>query len=358
MKKFNIEQLDDLAIGSAILGSGGGGDPSYDYVMTRVQMEKSGPVPLISYSDLKDDDVIAPIGIMGAPMAEKEKFASGREFLKQFEILEKTLDRKITVVMPFEIGGGNSFVPIMVAARLGLRVLDADTMGRAFPEAQMSTCHLFGISCSPGFITDCLGNTVSIYTGDCSRLEKIGRQVAVAMGSAAAFCFYPLTGAQAKGCTIPKSISKAIAIGKVHREARLAGEDPLGAILKLCKGVCIGSGTITDIDRAISKGFLNGKVVIRNRTDTIELGFQNEYLIAKCNGQIEATTPDILTLLEHETGAPVMSESLQFGLKVNLLALPAPAMWTSAEGLSLVGPRHFGYETDYRPINTETLAHH
>lgn len=356
MKKLDLAHLDDLCVGSAILGSGGGGNPFYDYMMTRVAMEKSGPVPLISYSELDEDDVIAPIGIMGAPMAKEEKSTSGLEFEKMFVVLEETIGKKITVTMPFEIGGSNSFVPVRVAARLGLRVLDADTMGRAFPEAQMSTCHLSGVPCSPGFITDFLGNTVSIYADDCMRLERIGRHVVVAMGSAAAFCFYPFMGPQAKGATIPRSISKAISIGKVHREAKEAGADPVEAILKLCKGVCIGSGSITDIDRVISKGFLSGKVVIKNRMDTIELGFQNEYLIAKYNGNIEATTPDILTLLEQETGTPVMSDSLQYGLKVSLLALPAPSMWTSQAGLHLVGPRHFGYETDYRPIHGRALV--
>ena len=36
--------------------------------------------------------------------------------------------------MPLEMGGINSLVPIMAAARLGLPLADADGMGRAFPE--------------------------------------------------------------------------------------------------------------------------------------------------------------------------------------------------------------------------------
>lgn len=356
MKKLDIDQLDDFAIGAAILGSGGGGDTLYDYLMTREQVEKNGPVSLISYSELKKDDLIAPIGMMGAPMAQKEKFATGFEFEKLFETLAQTLGRRVTVTMPFEIGGGTGFVPLMVASRLGLRVLDADTMGRAFPEAQMSTCNLSGVSCSPGFITDALGNTVTIEAENCHRLEKIGRQIAVAMGSTATFCFYPFTPENARQSTNPKSVTKALAIGKAHREARMKGLDPTEAILKLCKGVLIGSGTITDIDREIRKGFLRGKVLIRNKNDTIEIGFQNEFLVAKFNGRIEATTPDILTLLERETGAPVTSESLQYGLKVNLIALPAPEMWTTPAGLAIVGPRHFGYEVDYAPISQRATA--
>jgi DUF917 family protein len=56
-------------------------------------------------------------------------------------------------------------------------------------------------------------------------------------------------------------------------------------------------------------------------------------------------------LFEQDTGKPVPSEALRYGLKVNLIALPAPNIWTSPAGLELVGPRYFGYEVDYQPIN-------
>ena len=351
MKKLTLDNLDDLAIGSAILGSGGGGDPTNSYMMARYEMEKKDFVSLISYHDLKPDDLILPIGLIGAPLVDKEKLSTGREFIQQFEFVEKALGKKISVVMPFEIGGISSFIPLMVSAVTGLPVLDADTMGRAFPEAQMSTCNLLGAPCSPGFITDSLGNTTIIYADNSHTLERIGRHITVAMGSSAAFGFYPLSGLQAEKCTLPKSISKAIAIGKAHREAKESGKDPMAAILTLCKGVHIGSGKITDVDSVISKGFIKGSVKIENKNENFEIAFRNEYLLAKRNGQISATTPDIIVLLEQNTGTPISSELLRYGLKVNLIALPAPTIWTTPEGLNVVGPRQFGYETDYLPIN-------
>jgi DUF917 family protein len=253
--------------------------------------------------------------------------------------------------MPFEIGGSNAVTPVMVAAQLNLPILDADMMGRAFPEAQMSSCHLLGASPNPGFITDCLDNTAVIYAKDSLKMEKIGRQVTVAMGSIAAFGYYPISGSQAEKYCLHKSISKAISIGKAHKKAKKEGADPLEAILHVCKGIYIGSGKIIDIDRAISKGFLNGTVLIQNKDEKIELAFQNEFLIAKRNGKIVATTPDIITLLEQETGTPISSEILQFGLNVNIIALPAPSLWTTPKGLDVVGPRVFGYDVEYQPIH-------
>ena len=350
MKKLSLDNLDELSIGSAILGSGGGGDPTYPFWMARYEVEKRGSVSLMSLSELKPDDLIVPIGFIGAPLAETEKFSSGREFIILLDILEKYLGKKINVLMPFEIGGGNAFTPLMIGAQLGYPVLDADTMGRAFPESQMSTYSLFNIDPS-AFITDCLGNTTAIVAQNGYSLEKIARQITVAMGSIAAFSLYPISGEQAQTCTVPKSISKALAIGKAYLEAKKAGKDPLQSMLNLFKGTCIGSGKIIDINRVISKGFLNGTVIIQNKHERIELAFQNEYLVAKFNGKIVATTPDILMLLEQETGTPITSESLRYGLRVNLVAFPAPPMWATPAGLKLVGPRYFGYEVDYQPIN-------
>ena len=39
--------------------------------------------------------------------------------------------------MSAEVGGMNSIEPLLVGARLGLPVIDADGMGRAFPELQV-----------------------------------------------------------------------------------------------------------------------------------------------------------------------------------------------------------------------------
>lgn len=352
MKKLTLADLDDLVIGSAILGSGGGGDPTYAYLMARYEMEKQKPLHLISLAELKPKDLIVPVGFMGAPMAEMEKIPTGREFVELFKVIEKEIGRKIDVIMPFEIGGSNAFIPLMVGVQTGLPVVDADLMGRAFPEAYMTSTCLQGISPSPGFLNDSQDNVVVIHAKSNASLEKIGRHATMAMGSSSACCFYILHGAEeAKKSSVPKSVSKATAIGKTCREAKQKGKDPLESILNLCKGVLIGSGKISDIDRVISQGFLQGTVVIQNDHEKIEIIFQNEYLVAKYDGQIVATTPDILMLLEQETGTPITSEWLQYGLKVNVIALPSPEIWTSPEGLALVGPRKFGYEIEYKPIS-------
>ena len=53
-------------------------------------------------------------------------------------------------------------IPIVVAAQLGLPLIDCDGMGRAFPELQMVTFNLDGIPATPMAITDEKGISASL----------------------------------------------------------------------------------------------------------------------------------------------------------------------------------------------------
>jgi DUF917 family protein len=224
-------------------------------------------------------------------------------------------------------------------------------IGRAFPELQMSSCHLKGALPTPAFLADSLGQTVIIETGDSFMLEKTARHITVSMGSCSALAMYIMSGAQAASTVIPGSLARAIEIGKTIAHAQQEGKDPLRPLLDKTGGACLGSGKITDIDQEITGGFLKGKAILSNDYDVFELMYQNEYLAVKRNGKYIATTPDILMLLEQDSGSPITSESLQYGIQVNLVALPSPTLWQSPAGLAMVGPEYFGYETKYKPFN-------
>ena len=66
--------------------------------------------------------------------------------------------------MSCEAGGLNSTTPFTVAAELGIPLVDADMMGRAFPELQMCTPTLYGVTATPMAIADEKGNSAVINT--------------------------------------------------------------------------------------------------------------------------------------------------------------------------------------------------
>ena len=78
--------------------------------------------------------------------------------------------------------------------------------------------------------------------------------------------------------------------------------------------------------------------------------FQNEFLLARRGDDVLVSTPDLIVLLDLESGEPVTGELLRYGLRVAVLGIPCVHQWRSAAGLDLVGPRYFGYDVDYVPV--------
>ena len=60
--------------------------------------------------------------------------------------------------------------------------------------------------------------------------------------------------------------------------------------------------------------------------------------------------PDIICLMDSESGEAVGTDTLRYGQRVTVIALPAPAVLRTPKGLLHVGPRAFGYDLDYRSV--------
>ncbi len=90
---------------------------------------------------------------------------------------------RITTLVCAEIGGYNSIEPLLVGARLGLPVIDADGMGRAFPEIQMYLPLIYGCRPWPSCVADNKGDVVSCsHVTDAKSLEGFFRIECIRMG--------------------------------------------------------------------------------------------------------------------------------------------------------------------------------
>ena len=81
--------LDDIATGGAILGTGGGGDPYIGKLMAKEAIRRHGPVTMVSVEGFDDDALIAPVCMMGAPTVMTEKLPQGDEIVIALRKLEK-----------------------------------------------------------------------------------------------------------------------------------------------------------------------------------------------------------------------------------------------------------------------------
>jgi DUF917 family protein len=360
VREFAAGQLDDLAFGAAVLGTGGGGNPYIGMLLAREAIRRHGPITLVEPDELPDDALVVPAAMMGAPTIMVEKIPSGNEIVVAFKALEEVLGRPITHTIPAEAGGLNSITPFTLAAQLGIPVVDADLMGRAFPELQMCLPSLYGVAATPMAMADEKGNSVVIKTVSNRWTERIARSVTIDMGCSAMIALYAMTGAQVKEMTIPRTLLLAEDIGRVARETREAHGDVVGAVTARIGGFPLFEGKIVDIARRTDAGFAKATARVEgigaHAGSTLSLDVQNEHLVATVDGEIVASVPDLIIMLDAETGEPITTEDMRYGFRVAVFAAPCDPRWRTPAGLELVGPRYFGYDIDYVPIETRSSS--
>lgn len=354
IRTVNVDDMEDIATGGAMLGTGGGGDPYIGKLMAQQAIRRYGPVALVDVEDLPDDALIVPACMMGAPTVLTEKLPQGDELMNAFQALERVMGRKIDAVLCGEAGGVNSTIPFVIAAAAGLPLVDGDGMGRAFPELQMVTFTLHGVSATPMVLCDDKGNSLVLDTVSNAWTERLARAATIEMGGSALLTFYPMTGAVAKEAVVRGTLSLCAKIGQTLRETRAAHGDPVAALSDLLDAEVIFHGRIMDIERRTEGGFARGKATLQGVDDWkgrgLRLDFQNEFLIAERDGEVIATTPDLISVVEADSGNPVTTDLLKYGQRLIALAYPCDPKWRTPEGIDLVGPRYFKYDRDYVPL--------
>jgi hypothetical protein len=353
-RMIGIQEVDDIALGAAVLGTGGGGDPYIGKLMAQQAIRQYGPVELVSVDEVPDDEWSVSIAMMGAPTVMVEKMPGGDECVQAFNAVQSYLGKPIKYIYSIEAGGINSTIPITLAARLRMPLIDLDGMGRAFPEIQMVTHNLFGITATPFTMADEKGNSAVLATIDNRWMETFARSIAVNMGATAHIACYASSGAQQKEAAVHGTMSLAETIGKAIREARAAHTNPIEAIQRVTNGFVIFHGKLTDVQRRTVAGFARGEALLEgigaDAGSTMKIQFQNENLMAEKDGTIIASVPDLITMVEEDTGEPITTEQLRYGFRVMVMGMPCHRHWRTEAALKVVGPRYFGYETDYVPV--------
>ncbi|MFN8661226.1 MAG: DUF917 domain-containing protein [Thermomicrobiales bacterium] len=354
MRLLERQEIEDIARGSAVLGTGGGGDPYLGKLAAIQAMERFGPLQLADINELPDDMLVAFPFAIGSPVPFLERITMTKELVTAYHAMCRYMGKTIGAVMSAEIGGMNSVLPFAVGRELGLPVIDGDCMGRAYPEIQLVTLTLYGHSASPLAVADEHGNVTVVDTVDNTWAEKIARPVAVEMGAISGGFGYPVTVKDLKEAAILGTVSFAEEIGKAIRLAQQSHADPVDAALETTGGFRLFVGRIVDVARKTQKGWALGETRISGvdaydgREMTVR--FQNEHLVAIENDEIVASVPDLIAILDTERGEPITTENLRYGFRVTVIGIPSDAKWRTPEGIALGGPRHFGYDIDFTPV--------
>lgn len=364
--------LPALALGSSVLACGGGGNPYYGQLVARHLMTDGRLVDVIDIDEMDPHGLAIFTALMGAPLVGIEKPPSLAALRAGLDAVERSLGSRIAAFVAVEVGGGQSMLPLMLASLTGRPLLDGDGMGRAFPEAQMCTFLIYGLSPgTPLGVSDDHGLLwrlprlpITVVGGHVGGTSRVGRIVGVALErlfrrycarkGGQIYFTVTLDHASLQRALVRGSIGLALALGRAVESARAAGDDPIAEILRVARGRLLLHGKIIDLERRFRTGHDWGTLRLEGleayRGQRAEIAFKNEYLILRIDAQVVLTVPDLIAVVETHTGTPVTTEVLRPGLRVSVIGMRSTPLYHTSEALRVVGPRAFGYDLPFVPL--------
>lgn len=261
-------------------------------------------------------------------------------------------------------------------------IIDADWMGRAYPTYWQTT---IAVHC-PGELVPCAidsGDGKSIIMVKASNDEIVDRALRAScseMGSRVGMCAKPTTTDKVRQfgvmntCSLAWRIGRCIARAEATNSLSRVGEAIVNETGGPRSSKILFRGKIVNVERRLYKGHSLGEVHIagilddedeakdKNRMSAVVSGgllkipFKNENIIAEHvdddgKSTIIAAVPDLVAILDTESGRALGVPEFKYGYTVTVLGLTCSPRWTDTpRGLEIGGPKAFGYDIEYKPI--------
>lgn len=308
MPEYERRDLEDVLVGAALLGSGGGGPIRAGQEMIREIVAATGgrvqvlPPP---FDALRDGDLVVVVCDVGGSQGALPGQAQAT--WRAFETLAESLGRRPDAVVPIEVGPENSLAPMWVAARARIPVLDGDGARRAVPRLGMTGFAAAGRAPGPAALAGIEGpSAVFQGIGRAELLEQLLRPLLAAPGTplrnSAGLALWPLSGAEARKVVVPGGLELARCIGAALRQR--GQRDPMEVLQEIpelgARG--LARGRLRGRDRG-GDGLDRDEIVLEEDSGRLVRAFSvNELLIAWRDDAPRplATAPDLLALMTAE----------------------------------------------------------
>jgi hypothetical protein len=360
------EDVEDFVRGTTFFGTGGGGGPQKGLQLLLNDFKNGKKLGWKDISELEGELwSVCPVSV-GSISPETEEIKKKKEaigFTKKTIVnplinavveLEKYTGKKAELIVAAELGGGNTPGPMDVAVNLNRILVDGDYTGRASPESVQSTAYLFGKNVPPVSAVDAYGDVIIIKDAiNTDVLERIGKFISEATyGLAEAGRFLELK--DLKKVIIPGTLTESFEIGKAVRLARENGKDPVEAITEKTHGYLLFEGKVSDKKWEDQEGYTVGTFTFTGENKfsqkEFKIWFKNENHISWLNGEVYVTSPDVIEVVRRKDGEPTTNTDLNVGEKVAIIGTKGRDVYRTEEGLNVFGPRHFGFDYKYVPI--------
>ncbi len=365
------QECEDFVRGLCFRGAGGGGRPAGGLRLLLDQLESGREIEWVDLDSLADDAWTVTVAGMGGRASEggtveglaelgcvEEKYDALGLAVAAVRVLEEAEGAKVEAIVPGETGGSAVPAAIAAALELGVPVADADYAGgRAIPEVPQAIPELRGVPVCPMSFVTRWGDVVILKdTVSTAMADRIGRMITLASYGGVGFSWYLLQVKDAKGVAALDTLSKALHVGRVIREAREKGVDPVAEATSAVDGWLLFEGELPATEVADEQSYAFGlgthrlKGLGSHEGHTFSIWYKNEYHVSWMDDKPFVASPDSMIIVDFETGEPAISYDFSVGDHVAVIGRRAHEAHSTKEGIEALGPRHFGFDIDYVPI--------
>jgi uncharacterized protein len=369
IRTLTEQEMVDMMVGSSIQATRSS-DSASMIKRVRAAVADGRTFTMVSLDDVPDDWTIAVPGAVGGGGAweyvledvKRDNLPTIPDVAERaMEELRRVSGKKIDAIMRVEAAGAtlNAF---MVASKLGIPVVDTCLSARARPDRQSMT-NVHGVrSSGPSVAMSRWGDVVILSNLAAPyRSSHILRALAVGSGGVVTTAGTLLSGSDVKRATIKGSVSQAILWGRTVREAVERKVDPIDALTATSNGYKLFQGIVVKDDGKGDRGYTYHDVELKGIDEfaghTYKIWVKNENIVTWLDGKPDAMSPDFISNLDPKTGDAITGgEGLggyPVGKEVVIVGIPASPMWRVPKGLELFGPRAFGFDFDYVPVEQQ-----
>lgn len=356
MRKLDLQELKDIMMGCAILGTGGGGSLAEGISVVEKEWNTGKEFKMLDFDEIEDEAYYASPYYCGCMIPEEqeveEEIFDGTDIALSVEALEKYMQTNFHGVVSIEYGAGNTGEVMAIAAKTGKCIVDADAAGRAVPELQFSTYYMTGQPITPLAVGTIYGDIAIIPTvKDDARAEALARFMAVATNGAVGMTDHPIQGKYLKKSVIPGALSHAQKVGQARRQAEEAGDNPIHAILEAANGKLLFTGLATaETNWEDKDGFTFGNIYLEgieeNENQNARVWYKNENMMMWVDGKLRLTCPDLICVVDSVTGKPITNPNCKEGMELCVLGFHCHDLWKTEKALEILNPRFFGFDDD------------
>lgn len=310
--------------GGWFFGGGGGGMPDGGIEVLENALS-SGKVLIKTIDEFDAGDSIVTASLVGSPSQGKDAITA-EHCRRVYHLFKENYPHPLNGIISNETGAHSITNGWIAAAVNGLTVLDAACNGRAHPTGVMGAMSL---DSKPGYITvqAAVGgsgeNNLELCTkGSIESTSKLVREASTLSGGFITVLRNPIDCAYIKNHSAVGALSMCIQAGEVFLSNQGQAQEILMGLEDLYGSQVLATGMTEDFDLKARGGFDVGSVSVRDHDKLVKVIFWNEYMTVEDQDSRLATFPDLIALLDGETGFPICSAQISNGQRVYVVRTP------------------------------------